>query len=97
MAKRAPVPEPVSDIELPDAVPDGTEYSQSLGRFVDNLLGAERMHRRAVQETEAAFPRSTEQPDDPPPAEPPPAVPDGTEYSTRGAKRPSEHRTSRRH
>ena len=81
MAKRAEMP--ISDVELPASVPGGTEYSESLGRFVDNLLGAERRRRRAVQESQASFPEPATPPVNPPPSEPPPAVPKGTEDFTR--------------
>jgi hypothetical protein len=79
------------DIKVPPAVPGGSEHTESLGRFIDNLLGAERMHRRAVRQTEASFP-DEDQPDDPPPSEPPPAVPGGTEDLTRSAKPAAERR-----
>lgn len=76
---------------LPPAVEDGTEYFESLGTFVDNLLGDRRMRRLAEERTNALFARD-EDPGDPPPSESPPEVPEGTDVLTKGDPREPESR-----
>jgi hypothetical protein len=63
----------------PQPVEGGTEHLESLGRFVDDLMGDSRLHRRLRRESKGLFLRDDEMPDDPPPTEAPPAVPGGTE------------------
>ena len=43
-------------------LPDGIEHLESLGRFIDNLLGDARMRRRAHRELAEVFARSEEPP-----------------------------------
>jgi hypothetical protein len=73
-----------SEGRLPPPVPGGTGFVESLGRWVDKLLGADRDHRRVVAEMRPQYLRDDEIPDDPPPEEPPPLVPDGTGTVERG-------------
>lgn len=75
--------------KLPPPVPGGTMYLESLGRWIDNLLGDERIRRAAQRELSPQYLREDEAPKDPPPSEPPPPVPDGTGTSTRGGRRDS--------
>lgn len=77
------------DVRIPPPVRGGTSYVESLGRWVDNLLGDERMHRAVQRELAPSYLGEKEAPPDPPPSEPPPPVPDGTVTSTRGG-RPGE-------
>jgi hypothetical protein len=63
----------------PQPVEGGTEHLESLGRFVDDLMGDSKLHRRLRRESEGLFLRDDEMPDDPPPTEAPPAVLGGTE------------------
>ncbi len=74
-------PEPA---RMPPPVPDGIEYMESLGRWVDNLLGDARIQAAADREI-AESGGDTAAPPDPPPAEPPPPVEDGNDVISRGA------------
>jgi hypothetical protein len=78
-----PKPEPA---RVPPPVPGGTGYVESLGKWIDNLLGAERDRRRAEAELRPHYLREDEVPDDPPPEEAPPPVPDGTGEVERGRR-----------
>ncbi|MGH2691862.1 MAG: hypothetical protein ACRDHM_05095 [Actinomycetota bacterium] len=69
---------------LPPPVPGGTGYVESLGKWIDNLLGAERDRRRVEAELRGQYLTEDEMPDDPPPEEAPPPVPDGTGVVERG-------------
>jgi len=64
---------------IPRPVEGGIEYLDSLGRFVDDLLGDSRLRARVQAELEPLLMRDDEMPEDPPPSEPPPPVPGGTE------------------
>lgn len=59
---------------LPPPVPGGTEELESLGRWIDNLFGHERIHRRNEAEMSRHYLREDEMPEDPPPEEAPPPV-----------------------
>jgi len=88
-AEREPEIEPVREtkqVKVPPPVPGGTTYLESLGRWVDNLLGDERIHQAAQRELAPSYLQEEEAPQDPPPSEPPPPVPDGTGTSTRGGR-----------
>lgn len=85
-------PEP-EETRLPPPVPGGTGYVESLGKWIDNLLGAERDRKHAEAALRPHYLREDEMPDDPPPEEAPPPVPDGTGVVERG-KRPRHLRTS---
>ena len=74
------------ELRFPAPVPGGTMYLESLGRWIDNLLGDERIHRSAKQSLAPRYLGEDEAPQDPPPSEPPPPVPDGTGTSTRGGR-----------
>jgi hypothetical protein len=60
---------------------------ESLGRWVDDLLGDTRTRRLVEQELETMLLSEDEMPTDPPPSEPPPPVPDGTGTSTKDGRR----------
>lgn len=83
MAKRAEKHEEtefrVEEVRIPRPVPGGTEHLESLGRWVDNLMGDARRRRKARRELEPLYLKEEEMPDDPPPSEPPPPVPDDPE------------------
>src|SRR5688572_9848970 len=74
------------EVRIPPPVPGGTMYVESLGRWVDKLMGDERIHREAQEELAPHYLREDETPKDPPPSEPLPPVPDGTGTSTRGGR-----------
>jgi hypothetical protein len=69
---------------LPPPVSGGTGYLESLGKWIDNLLGAERDRRHVEADLRGQYLREDEVPDDPPPEEAPPPVPDGTGVVERG-------------
>lgn len=71
---------------IPPPVPGGTGEVESLGRWIDNLLGDARIGRRVEAKLRPHYLREDELPDDPPAEEPPPPVPDGTGTSTRGGR-----------
>lgn len=76
---------------IPPPVPDGEDHLESLGRFVDNLLGDARAQAAADQKV-ARIVDKAEAPDDPPPVEIPEPVPEGEETFTEG-KDPVESET----
>ena len=69
---------------IPRPVDGGIEYLESLGRFVDDLMGDSRRRKRARADLEPFLLREDEMPEDPPPSEPPPPVPGGTDTESRG-------------
>lgn len=77
---------------IPQPVEGGTEYLESLGRFIDDLMGDSRRQHATDRESASLFLRDDEMPEDPEPSEPPPPVPGGNEDVTRGAKPGSERR-----
>lgn len=81
--------EPIPSDRLPRSVPGGTGYIESLGRWIDNLLGDARDRRKTEEALEPFTLSEDEMPPDPEPVEPPPPVPGGTGTSTRGG-RPSK-------
>ena len=70
---------------LPPPVPDGEFDLESLGRWIDNLMGAARDRRAADAALNPFQLRDEEVPEDPPPVEMPPPVPEGEDVMTRGA------------
>ena len=74
---------------IPRPVEGGTEYLESLGRFVDDLMGDSRRRERARLELEPLLLREDEMPQDPPPSQPPPPVPGGTDEESRGKAPPA--------
>lgn len=77
----------------PRAVEGGTEHLESLGRFVDDLMGDSRLRARIRTESEPLVLREDEMPEDPPASEPPPPVPGGTEDVTKGRRPEGEQRS----
>lgn len=71
---------------IPPPVPDGEDHLESLGRFVDNLLGNARVWAAADRNL-ARIVGKAEAPDDPPPVEIPEPVPEGDETFTEGQDR----------
>ncbi len=63
---------------LPPPVPGGTGHIQSLGRWIDNLMGAARDHRKVEEEMAPLLMSEDDMGPDPEPLEPPPLVPGGT-------------------
>jgi len=77
---------PKGEAKLPRPVPGGTDHLESLGHFIDNLMGDARMRKAAERELEPLFLKEDETPEDPPPVELPEPVPGGTEEIVRGGK-----------
>lgn len=83
-------------LPLPPPVDGGTGSYGSRGRFIDWLMGDQRIRARARDRYEALFGAASENdggpqpspPDEPPPTQLPPPVPDGTGSETRGARNP---------
>jgi len=72
-----------SKTKLPRPVPGGTEHIESLGRFIDNLMGDARIRKAVERELEPLYLKD-EAPEEPPPVELPEPVPGGTEEVAEG-------------
>lgn len=83
MAKRRRRAEPDEDVrigaKIPPPIPDPTGYHESLGRWLDNLAGDARHHRRALEHV-LQFVDTEDLHEDPLPVEPSPPLPSGTEH-----------------
>lgn len=75
--------EAMEPIPLSPPVPDGDDHLESLGRFVDSLLGSMKRQAAADRRFEELVAK-TGAPDDPPPIEIPEPVPDGDDPFTHG-------------
>jgi hypothetical protein len=84
--KAVPISDEGGTVKIPPPVDGGTEYLESLGRWVDNLMGDARERRAAGRRLEPITMSDDDAPEDPPPAEIPSSVPGGTEVITRGGK-----------
>lgn len=75
-----PHPDPADDgfalTKLPRPIPEGIEVRESLGRWIDNLFGAERDRRRAEAELAPMLMSVEEMPPEPPLVPLPPPFPD---------------------
>lgn len=63
-------------LPLPPPMADGDDHLESLGRFVDNLLGSAQRLAEADRRIQRLVDK-TETPEDPPPVEIPEPLPDG--------------------
>jgi hypothetical protein len=77
---------------LPPPVDGGTDHIESLGGWVDRVLGDRRIRRRVHSDHIGFVMRTEDAPDDPEPAHAPEPVPDGTEIITKGEGPPGEQR-----
>ena len=82
-------PEPVA---VPRPRANGSYSVESLGRFVDRLMGSDRRHARAAAELEHLWAKDEEPDSDPEPVEVPTARPGGTEAINRGVDPDAERR-----
>lgn len=73
-----------SKATLPRPVPGGTEHIESLGHFIDNLMGDARIRKAVERELEPLYLKDDEAPEDPSPVELPEPVPGGIEEFTEG-------------
>jgi hypothetical protein len=69
----------VAPSRAPQPVEGGTEPLESLGRFIDGLMGDARRRRRVAEELAPLLLSDDEMPVDPPASEAPPPVPGGIE------------------
>ena len=76
---------PEWETRIPSPMPDGIEYVESLGRWVDNLFG-DRRAQRAADRFIAQLVGPEDEPDEPELIEPPEPLSDGTEDLTRGGE-----------
>ncbi len=77
-------PAPEESERIPRPVPGGTEHIESLGHFIDNIMGDARMRKAVERELERLYLKDDEAPQDPPPVELPEPVPGGSEEFTEG-------------
>ncbi|MDP9331637.1 MAG: hypothetical protein M3P11_13515 [Actinomycetota bacterium] len=89
MAAKPETPAHVDDerdsVRLPRAVEGGTIYYESLGRWIDDLMGDSRQRREAEETLDQVFARDDEV-EDPEPIEPPVPVPGGSTPITRNGE-----------
>jgi hypothetical protein len=78
--------------KIPPAVEGGNDYYESLGSFIDNLMGDSRDRAAAARKVAKLDMSEDESPSDPAPSEPPPAVPGGTESVKKSEDPPGETR-----
>jgi hypothetical protein len=92
--------QPISDlddpeyakIKIPRPVPGGSYSVESLGRWVDRLMGDARARREAAARLEPLFMSEDEAVLEPPPVQIPPPVPGASEPVTKGDDPPAEYR-----
>ena len=63
---------PRAKVKLPPEIEGGTIFYESLGRWIDNLMGDARYRRKAREELDAMFDVDYDY-DDPEPVSPPPS------------------------
>ena len=77
-------------VKVPRPLPSGSYSIESMGRWVDRLMGDARARRTAMLRLEPLL--QAAQPDDPPPVEVPALVPGATELITRSDDPSTERR-----
>ena len=78
--------------KLPRPLPGGSYTVESLGRWIDRLMGDGRIRREAALRLEPLLVDETEMDPDPEPAQIPEPVPEGTEPISSGEGPPAERR-----
>jgi hypothetical protein len=87
MAKGPPVADRAESTTLvPAPVSDGTDHLESLGSFIDGVLGDRRIRRAVESEMTSMVLAGPDAPVDPEPVQPPPPVPGGTDTESRGGQ-----------
>lgn len=83
---------PRTSEEIPPPLAGGTYRVQSLGRWVDRLMGEDRIRREVDAALAPLIADETEVSPEPEPVEIPEPVPGGTEPITKGGDPPAEQR-----
>jgi hypothetical protein len=78
------------EVKIPPPYPGADYTHESLGRFVDRLMGHERDARKADAAIAPLLMDEEDVPDDPAPVEIPKLIPDADEEVTRGRDLPME-------
>lgn len=78
--------------KIPRPIEGGTFSEQSLGRWIDRLMGDRRHRREAEAQLEPFLMSRDEMSPDPEPVQIPEPIPGGSEPITRGDDPPVEHR-----
>ena len=79
-----------AQVKLPPPYPDADYFHESLGRFVDRLMGHERDAKKAEAALAPLFMKEEDMPDDPAPVEILEPIPNADEEVTRGRDLPME-------
>ena len=79
-------------VTIPRPLEGGSYSVESMGRFVDRLLGHERAVREAAEHLEPLLARQGDLPEDPEQVQIPEPIPGGSEPITRGEEPPTEQR-----
>jgi hypothetical protein len=79
-----------SPVTIPRPLEGGSYSVESMGRFVDRLLGHDRAVREAAEHIEPLLARQEDMPADPQPNQIPEPIPGGSEPITRGEEPPTE-------
>ena len=87
-----PTSEPDIVAKIPRPYPGGSYTIQSMGRWIDRLLGDRKAHTIAAELIEPFLMDRDDSPADPEPAEIPEPVPGGSEPITRGDEPADEPR-----
>lgn len=72
------------EVKIPPPYPGGEDTHESLGRFVDRLMGHDRDARKADAALAPLLMKEEDVPDDPAPVEIPEPIPDADEPIRRG-------------
>jgi len=81
----------VEELKIPRPYPGGSYTIQSMGRWIDRLMGDRKARAEAAEQLEPFLMRSDDASADPEPAEIPEPVPGGSEPITRDDEPAGEH------
>ena len=74
------------EVKIPRPLPNGSYRVESLGRFIDRLLGSDQIDEMAAAKLEPLYARDDEAESEPEPVDIPAPLPGGTEEIKRGAR-----------
>ena len=80
------VEETFPEVKIPRPRPNGSYSVESLGRFIDRLLGSDKIDAMAAAHLEPLLARDDESESEPEPVDIPEPLPGGTEDIKRGAR-----------